>query len=101
MPEDIRPGSIIIAAVDKDRLALDRDNTHFAFAYAQLYAPTIGLGSCWSGLFEYCATAEHEPLLQLLKLPENRFVTGALLIGYPNYSFKRLVDRDPLQISWQ
>lgn len=92
---------LVIATADKGRLALGRDNTHFALAYAQLYAPTIGLGSCWSGLFEYCAAVEHEPLLRLLKLPENRRVTGALIVGYPIYSFKRLADRDPLQISWQ
>ena len=92
---------LIIATADKDRFTLGRDNTHFAFTYAQLYAPILGLGSCWSGLFEYCAATEHEPLLQLLKLPKNRSVTGAIIMGYPVYSFKRLVDRDPLRISWQ
>lgn len=92
---------LIIATADKSRFALGRDNTHFALTYTQLYAPALGLGSCWSGLFEYCAASGHEPLLRLLKLPENRGVTGALIVGYPIYSFKRLVDRDPLQISWQ
>ncbi len=92
---------LVIATADKDRFALGRDNTHFALAYAQLYAPALGLGTCWSGLFEYCAATEYEPLLKLLKLSKNKIVTGALLAGYPVYSFKRLVDREPLQISWQ
>lgn len=92
---------LIIALADKDRFALGRDNTHFALTYAQLYALTLGLGTCWSGLFEYCAATEYEPLLRLLSISKNKIVTGALLIGYPVYSFKRLVDRDPLQISWQ
>ncbi|SHO52382.1 Nitroreductase [Anaerocolumna xylanovorans DSM 12503] len=92
---------LIIATADKDRFALGRDNTHFALTYAQLYAPVLGLGTCWSGLLEYCAAVEHEPLLRLLNLPENRSVTGAIIVGYPVYSFKRLVDRDPLRISWQ
>ncbi len=92
---------LIIATADKDRFALGRDNTHFALTYAQLYAPALGLGTCWSGLFEYCAATEYEPMLRLLKLSKNKIVTGALLTGYPVYSFKRLVDRDPLQISWQ
>ena len=92
---------LIIATADKDRFALGRDNTHFTLTYAQLYAQALGLGTCWSGLFEYCAASGYEQLLKLLKLPENKIVTGALLIGYPIYSFKRLVDRDPLQISWQ
>jgi nitroreductase len=92
---------LIIATTDKDRFALGRDNTHFALSYAQLYAPALGLGTCWSGLFEYCAATEYEPLLRLLKLSKNKIVTGALLTGYPVYSFKRLIDRDPMQISWQ
>lgn len=92
---------LIIATVARNRLALGRDNTHFALTYAQLYATALGLGTCWSGLFEYCAAAEYEPLLRLLKLPENSIITGAFLAGYPVYTFKRLVDRDPLQITWQ
>lgn len=92
---------LIIATTQKERFALGRDNTHFALSYAQLYAPALGLGTCWSGLFEYCAASGYESLLQLLRLPENRSVTSALLVGYPVYTFKRLVDREPLQISWQ
>lgn len=92
---------LIIAIAEKSLSPLSRDNTHFALTYAQLFAPALGLGTCWSGLFEYCAAAEYKPLLRLLKLPENKSVTGALIAGYPVFSFKRLVDRDFLQISWQ
>lgn len=92
---------LIIAMTDKERLALGRDNTHFALTYVQLYAPTLGLGSCWSGLFEYCASAKYEPLLKLLKLPKGKAVTGASLIGYPLYVFQKLVDRDSIDITWQ
>lgn len=92
---------LAIATAEKDRFALGRDNTHFALSYVQLYAPTLGLGTCWSGLFEYCAVAEYEPLLKLLKLPAGRVVTGACLLGYPIYTFQRLVDRNPLQVTWQ
>lgn len=92
---------LIIAMVQKERFALGQNNTHFALSYAQLYALALGLGTCWSGLLEYCATAGYEPLLQLLQLPESKSITGALLIGYPVYTFKRLVDREPLQVSWQ
>lgn len=92
---------LIIAMADKDRAAVGRDNTHFSLTYVQLYAPALGLGTCWSGLFEYCAATEYLPLLRLLKLPKDKIITGALIVGYPVYSFKRLVDRDSLQISWQ
>ncbi len=92
---------LIIALAEKSMAPLGRDNTHFALTYAQLFAPALGLGTCWSGLFEYCAAAGYQPLLRILKLPGNKIVTGALLAGYPVYTFRRLVDRAPLQLSWQ
>ena len=92
---------LVIATAKKDEKMLGRDNTHFSLAYAQLYAPTLGLGSCWSGLFEYYVMDEYEPLLKILNISQDRIVTGGLLVGYPLYSFKRLVDRAPLQITWQ
>lgn len=49
--------SLIIAIADKDPYAFARDNTYIAFAYAQLFATAIGLGTCWAGLFEYCAAS--------------------------------------------
>ncbi|MFL0168545.1 hypothetical protein ACJDTP_26140 [Clostridium sp. WILCCON 0112] len=55
----------------------------------------------WSGLFEYCSMTEYGPLLRLLNISKDRVVTGALLVGYPLYNFKRLVDRNPLEITWQ
>ncbi|HBF39185.1 MAG TPA: ferredoxin [Firmicutes bacterium] len=92
---------LIIATAKTEQFSLGRDNTHFSFSYVQLYAPTLGLGSCWSGLFEYCATDKYQPLLSLLEIPQNRVITGGLLIGYPVYHFQRLVDREPLQVTWQ
>jgi Nitroreductase len=91
---------LIIALAEKDMLALGRDNTHFSITYAQLFASSLGLGTCWSGLFEYCAMAGYQPLLDLLNLPEGKGVTGAFMTGYPAVSYKRLVDRDRLEILW-
>lgn len=49
---------LLVALADKDSLAGGRDNTYIALAYAQLYATAQGLGTCWAGLFEYCAAAQ-------------------------------------------
>ncbi len=93
--------SLIIAIADKESYASARDNTYIAFTYAQLFAMAIGLGTCWAGLFEYCAASGHEPLLTLLNLPSGKSVTSAMMVGYPQYTYQRLVDRNPLQITWQ
>ena len=93
--------SLIIAIADKESYASARDSTYIAFTYAQLFAMAIGLGTCWAGLFEYCAASGHEPLLTLLNLPSGKSVTSAMMAGYPQYTYQRLVDRNPLQVTWQ
>lgn len=92
---------LVVAIADNNFLPTGRDNTHFSLAYAELYAPSIGLGTCWAGFFEACAAAAYQPLLSLMNLPENMSVTGAIMVGYPQFTHKRLVDRNPLQITWQ
>ncbi|AJQ25607.1 nitroreductase family protein [Pelosinus fermentans] len=93
--------SLIIAIADKESYASARDNTYIAFAYTQLFATAIGLGTCWAGLFEYCAASGYEPILTLLNLPPDKIVTSAMMVGYPQYTYQRLVGRNPLQVTWQ
>ncbi|MBA8933833.1 hypothetical protein BCD96_003586 [Clostridium beijerinckii] len=48
-----------------------------------------------------CATCGYKPLLDILNLPENmKVVTAGLMVGFPKYTYKRLVDRNPLQVTW-
>lgn len=91
---------LVIAMADKD-FATGRENSYMSLIYTQLFATTLGLGSCFSGLVDGCAASNHEPLLKLLNLPKDKQVTGAIFVGYPKYTYKRLVDRDPLQVTWQ
>jgi len=92
---------LVIAIAAKKFLPRGRDNTHFSLAYAELYAPAIALGTCWAGYFELCATMGYQPLLSLLNLPEDMVITGGLMVGYRQYTYQRLVDRNPLQVSWE
>lgn len=92
---------LIVAVSDKNSFATGRDNTYISFAYLQLFATSMGLGTCWAGLFEYCAASGYEPLIKLLNLPKNRQVTSGMMVGYPKHAYHRLVDRNPLQVTWQ
>ena len=49
---------LIIATAPKD-FKNGRENTISQLTYAELYATTIGLGSCWAGLFEFCAFSNY------------------------------------------
>ncbi|EIW16328.1 MULTISPECIES: nitroreductase family protein [Pelosinus] len=90
---------IILATANKD-FSRGRENTVFALTYLELYATTLGLGSCWAGLFEICAFSGYKPLLELLNIPEGKEITGTVMVGYPQYKYQRLVDRNPLDVTW-
>ena len=77
-----------------------RENSCFALAYAELYAPALGLGTCWAGIFEACMFAGYQPMFELLNLPAGKVVTAAIMAGYPQYKYHRLVDRNPLAITF-
>ena len=92
---------LIAVMAPKNFLPRGRDNTHFSLAYAELYAPSIGLGTCYTGFFEACAAAGYQPLMKILNLPANMDITGGIIVGYPKYVYKRLTDRNPLQVTFE
>ncbi len=85
----------------KDNPFAGRDSAVITMTYCQLYAPTIGLGTCWAGFVEAALRAKYSPLLALLKVPEDKEISGAMMIGVPQYQHQRLPDRNPLEIIWQ
>lgn len=79
---------------------MGQDNARFSLEYAELYATSLGLGTCWAGFVQLCAGAKYPPMLELMKVKEGVAVVGALMVGFPKYTYKRLVDRNPLQVDW-
>jgi nitroreductase/NAD-dependent dihydropyrimidine dehydrogenase PreA subunit len=90
----------LILAMASNDLLNGRENTIFSLAYLELFSTSLGLGSCWAGLIEMCVFAKYGPLLELFKIPNGKVITGAVMLGYPKYKFKRLVDRNPLDVTW-
>lgn len=97
----LRGAPQLIVATAPGNLPNGRDNGHFSLSYLELYATALGLGTCWAGFVEGCAQAKYQPLIEILNIPEDRKVAGAVMVGYPNYTFKRLVDKNPLSVTWQ
>lgn len=95
----LRDAPCLIVAHAAARFPRGRENSLFTLAYAELYAPAIGLGSCWAGLLE-AAIFAGAPMLQLLGLPADRQFTGAIMVGYPALQFPRMPDRKPLEIKF-
>jgi nitroreductase/Pyruvate/2-oxoacid:ferredoxin oxidoreductase delta subunit len=97
----LRNAPCLVVALANKNFSNGKVNTPFILTYAELFAPTLGLGTCITGFIDGCASSGYQPLLSLLDLPENMSVTGGLMVGYPKYTYRRLVDRNPLQIYWQ
>ncbi|MBU3113641.1 nitroreductase family protein [Clostridium lacusfryxellense] len=91
--------NLIITTADKD-FSGARGNSISCLTYLELFAPSIGLGTCWAGFFEYCAGIKGSPLLKLFNIPEGKIITAAVMVGYPKYSYKKLVDRNPLEVTY-
>ena len=90
---------LILATADADFIR-GRENSIFSLTYLELYAPSLGLGSCWAGVFEKFALNDDSPMLELLNIPKGKKITGAVMIGYPKYNYPRLTDRNPLEATF-
>lgn len=71
-----------------------------ALTYLELCAPTKGLGTCWAGYFNAAATF-FGPMKEALSLPAGHQSFGALMIGYPQYSYQRIPTRNVPKITWR
>ncbi|MZP29577.1 4Fe-4S dicluster domain-containing protein [Heliobacterium undosum] len=96
----LRGAPALIMTTADSRHPRARENALFSLAYLELYAPALGLGTCWAGVFESCALSEDSPLLELFHIPKGKKITGAVMVGYPQYRYPRIVDRDRLDVTF-
>jgi len=90
---------IIIAHGDKN-WAFGSEDCALALDYLELFAPTLGLGTCWGGYF-YTAVNQYPPLFETLGLPSDHRVYGAIMVGYPTFKYQRLPSRNPTRVIWK
>lgn len=91
--------NLIIAIADKD-FPYAKNNAISCLTYLELFAPSLGLGTCWAGIFEHFAAIENSPLSDLFNISEEKTVVGAVMVGYPKYQYTRLVDRNSLDATF-
>lgn len=77
-----------------------KDNCVIAAHTLALTAMTMGLETCYIGLFER-AFRNHPPVAGELNLPSGHEVFSVLALGFPKYRFLRSVDRKPLKVKWE
>jgi nitroreductase/NAD-dependent dihydropyrimidine dehydrogenase PreA subunit len=93
---------LILALADKTKALNPREGAVFCLTYAHLYAQAAGLGCCWAGAVENAVGHKWPPMIEALDMGDDfSNITGALMIGYPKYTYQRLVGRDRLTVRWK
>jgi len=92
------PVLVVAHAPKDDRLA--PSTCTIALAYLELAATGMALGTCWAGYFNAAATS-FPPLTAALGLPEGHQAFGAMMVGYPQYRYQRLLPRKDPVITWR
>ncbi|HBV87809.1 nitroreductase family protein [Desulfosporosinus sp.] len=70
-----------------------------ALTYLELYAYSKGLGTCWAGYLTSAANS-YAPLTKALGLPEGHKCYGAIMLGYPQFKYHRIPNRNAPLVSW-
>ncbi|MDM8536078.1 nitroreductase family protein [Desulfobacterales bacterium HSG17] len=89
---------IVVAHADAGGFNPVADCT-IAITDLELAAHAFGIGGCWAGFFMRASNG-YKPLVELLSLPKNHKVYGALMLGYPKYKYHRIPTRKPAEIRW-
>jgi len=75
-------------------------NSYIALTYLELAAHSLGLGTCWAGMFQAAVTS-YQPLADALELPEGNKSYAAMMIGYPKHEFHRMPLRNEPVVTWR
>ncbi len=89
---------VIVVHGDKDWPFGSEDGA-LALSHLDLYAPTMGLGTCWGG-YLYSAANNYPPLFEAMGLPSGHRAYGAMMVGYPRFKYPRIPQRNPPRVVW-
>ena len=95
----LRSAPHLIIAMGQKGANIAYGSTYLALEYVELYAVALGLGTCWAGYVQVCAQ-QYPPLSSFLRIPEDRMITGAMMVGIPKYTYHRVPVRNPPEVAW-
>lgn len=90
---------LIVVHADKN-WAFGSEDCSCALTFIDLFAPLLGLGTCWAGYF-YTAANAYQPLFEALGVHPDHRVFGAMMVGYPKFTYHRLPLRNPPRVTWK
>lgn len=87
---------ILVVATPEDAPCKDIDPT-IALSYFELYAQSLGLGTCWCGLGEFCLLTMPE-LSKTLQIPTGYKAGYMMLFGEPQIKYVRTIQPEEVEI---
>ena len=97
--EDIifREAPHLIVAANKVTAPCAKQDAIIALSYFELYAQSLGLGTCWCGFADIAIKAFPE-LIEFLKIPDGYQVEYVMLFGYKNAVYQRTTQNEDVSI---
>ena len=90
---------LIVVHADKN-WTFGAEDSALALSLLDLYATSIGLGTCWAG-YVYKTVNGYPPLFEALGLPADHLAFGAMMIGYPKFTYRRIPVRRRPKVTWK
>ena len=84
----------------KPRLGTEAIDAALALGTMDLAAVSLGLGCCWAGLV-MAAAGKVTPVIETLELPQDHVILGAMVVGKPLLTFKRVPLRSKPRLDWR
>ncbi len=89
---------LIIAHSGADALT-GKDDSVIAMSHIMFAAEAHGLGATWIGYL--VGAARIDPALKKpLGVPSANTIQSAMILGWPKYSYKRIIPRKPAKVNW-
>lgn len=76
-------------------------NSEQSLAYAEVFAPSIGLGTTIAGFIQACAIAGYGPLVELVGIPPKHKLVGCMMVGYPRVKYRMMPERQHLKYEFK
>ena len=76
-------------------------NSEQCLAYAELFAPTLGLGTTIAGFIQACGISGYKPLINLVGIPPKQKLVGCMMVGYPRVKYRLMPERQHLKCEFK
>jgi nitroreductase len=95
----LRGAPHLIVAMAREEYPWGQTDCAIALSYVELAAKAQGLGTCWAGVLTM-AVGANRSISEFLGVPNGYRVYGALMLGYPVYSYDWIPMRNGTVIKW-